>query len=84
MDNTIKIRLNSSDLGLLDQTCEKLVNLVKKGSKIIGPVVLPNAKKDQTVYKRMIEIINPSPSAIESLINMKMSLGVNIDLKQFA
>ena len=81
----IKIRLKAFDFRLLDQTCEKIVNIAQTGSKIIGPLVLPNLKQNQnTIYKRMIEIINPSVVVIEKLMQMKMSIGIDIELKQFS
>jgi small subunit ribosomal protein S10 len=36
---------------------------------------------EMRVHKRLIDIINPSPKVIESLTNMSLPSGVNIDVK---
>jgi len=83
--NRIKIRLKSVDFRLLDQTCEKITTITKIGAKTIGPIIMPNASREgNTVYRRMIEIIQPIPSVVENLIQMKMSIGIDVELKQFS
>lgn len=45
--------------------------------------VYKNAREqfEMRIHKRLIDIINPSPKVIESLTNLSLPSGVNIDVK---
>ena len=47
--------------------------------------VYKNAREqfEMRIHKRLIDIINPTPKVIESLTNLSLPSGVNIDVKMF-
>lgn len=47
--------------------------------------VYKNAREqfEMRIHKRLIDILNPSPKVIESLTNLSLPSGVNIDVKMF-
>ncbi|KKT44749.1 MAG: 30S ribosomal protein S10 [Parcubacteria group bacterium GW2011_GWA2_44_15] len=56
---------------------------IKKYTVNRSAFVYKNAREqfEMRVHKRLIDIINPSPKIIESLTNMSLPSGVNIDVK---
>ncbi len=48
-----------------------------------APFVYKNAREqfEMRIHKRLIDIVNPSPKVIESLTNLSLPSGVNIDVK---
>jgi small subunit ribosomal protein S10 len=56
---------------------------IKKYTVNRSPFVYKNAREqfEMRVHKRVIDIINPSPKIMESLTNLSLPSGVNIDVK---
>lgn len=56
---------------------------IKKYTVNRASFVYKNAREqfEMRVHKRLIDIINPSPKVIESLSNLSLPSGVNIDVK---
>ena len=56
---------------------------IKKYTVNRSSFVYKNAREqfEMRVHKRLIDIINPSPKIIESLTNLSLPSGVNIDVK---
>lgn len=56
---------------------------IKKYTVNRSSFVYKNAREqfEMRVHKRLIDILNPTPKIIESLTNMSLPSGVNIDVK---
>lgn len=56
---------------------------IKKYTVNRSPFVYKNAREqfEMRVHKRVIDVINPSPKVMESLTNLSLPSGVNIDVK---
>lgn len=56
---------------------------IKKYTVNRAAFIYKNAREqfEMRVHKRLIDIINPSPAIIESLTNMSLPSGVDIDVK---
>lgn len=56
---------------------------IKKYTVIRGAFVHKNAREqfEMRVHRRVIDIMNPSPKIVESLTNLNLPSGVNIDVK---
>jgi small subunit ribosomal protein S10 len=56
---------------------------IKKYTVNRSPFVYKNAREqfEMRVHKRLIDIINPSPKIMESLTNLSLPSGVNIEVK---
>ncbi len=56
---------------------------IKKYTVNRSTFVHKNAREqfEMRVHKRLIDILNPSPKIIESLTNLNLPSGVNIDVK---
>jgi len=56
---------------------------IKKYTVNRASFVYKNAREqfEMRVHKRLIDIINPSPKVIESLTNLSLPSGVNVDVK---
>jgi small subunit ribosomal protein S10 len=56
---------------------------IKKYTVNRAAFVYKNAREqfEMRIHKRLIDIINPTPKIIESLTNMSLPSGVNIDVK---
>jgi small subunit ribosomal protein S10 len=56
---------------------------IKKYTVNRAAFVYKNAREqfEMRVHKRLIDILNPSPKIIESLTNLSLPSGVNIDVK---
>jgi small subunit ribosomal protein S10 len=56
---------------------------IKKYTVNRAAFVYKNAREqfEMRVHKRLIDILNPTPKIIESLTNMSLPSGVNIDVK---
>ncbi len=57
---------------------------IKKYTVNRSSFVHKNAREqfEMRIHKRLIDIINPGPKIIESLTNLNLPSGVNIDVKQ--
>ena len=75
----IRIRLKSYDHAVIDSSAKKIVETVTSaGATVVGPVPLPTEKH---VYKRLIDIIDPTPAAVDSLMRLELPADVNIEIK---
>jgi small subunit ribosomal protein S10 len=56
---------------------------IKKWTVNRSPFVYKNAREqfEMRVHRRVIDIINPSPKIMDSLTNLSLPSGVNIDVK---
>ena len=56
---------------------------IKKYTVNRAAFVYKNAREqfEMRIHKRLIDIVNPSPKVIESLTNLSLPSGVNIDVK---
>jgi small subunit ribosomal protein S10 len=56
---------------------------IKKYTVNRSPFIYKNAREqfEMRVHKRLIDILNPTPKIIESLTNISLPSGVNIDVK---
>jgi small subunit ribosomal protein S10 len=56
---------------------------IKKYTVNRAPFVYKNAREqfEMRVHKRLIDILNPTPKIVESLTNLSLPSGVNIDVK---
>lgn len=56
---------------------------IKKYTVNRSPFVYKNAREqfEMRIHKRVIDVINPSPKVMESLTNLSLPSGVNIDVK---
>lgn len=56
---------------------------IKKYTVIRGAFVHKNSREqfEMRVHRRVIDIMNPSPKIVESLTNLNLPSGVNIDVK---
>lgn len=56
---------------------------IKKYTVNRAPFIYKNAREqfEMRIHKRLVDIVNPTPKIIESLTNMSLPSGVNIDVK---
>lgn len=56
---------------------------IKKYTVNRAPFVYKNAREqfEMRVHRRLIDVVNPSPKVMESLTNLSLPSGVNIDVK---
>ena len=92
----IRIRLKSYEHGILDESAAKIVATAERtGAQISGPTertlftVLrsPHKNKDSReqfeirTHKRLIDILNPTPKTVDSLMKLDLPSGVDIEIK---
>ena len=93
----IRIRLKSYEHGILDESAAKIVATAERtGAQISGPVPLPTEStvlrsphnnKDSReqfeirTHKRLIDILNPTPKTVDSLMKLDLPSGVDIEIK---
>ncbi|MCC7004343.1 30S ribosomal protein S10 [Candidatus Nomurabacteria bacterium] len=72
------LRYDAEILGPIPLPTEKKIYTVNRSA-----FVYKNAREqfEMRVHKRLIDILNPSPKIIESLTNLSLPSGVNIDVK---
>ena len=91
----IRIRLKSYDHEVIDQSAKKIVETVTNaGATVVGPVPLPTEKNVFVVirsphkykdsreqFERLIDIVDPTPKAVDSLMHIDLPADVNIEIK---
>ena len=82
----IRIRLKAYEHRILDQSADKIVETAKRtGATISGPIPLPTERTLYTVirstHKRLIDIVNPTPKTVDSLMKLDLPSGVDIEIK---
>ena len=83
----IRIKLKAYDHQLIDQSAKKIVETAERtGAKVAGPIPLPTRKEVITilraVHKRLIDILEPTPKTIDTLLKLSLPTGVDIEIKQ--
>ena len=97
VNEKVRIRLKSYEHTLVDAAAAKIVEIAKRGgAEVSGPIPLPTKKEIITIlravhkYKDSREqfeqrthtrLIEPSKALIDSLVNVELPAGVEIDLK---
>ena len=91
----IRIRLKAYEHRVLDESADKIVNTAKRtGAQVSGPIPLPTErirsphkfKKsreqfEMRTHKRLIDIIDPTPKTVDSLMKLDLPSGVDIEIK---
>lgn len=91
----IRIRLKAYEHRVLDESADKIVNTAKRtGAQVSGPIPLPTERTLYTVkfkksreqfemrtHKRLIDIIDPTPKTVDSLMKLDLPSGVDIEIK---
>ncbi len=72
------LRYDAEVVGPIPRPVEKTIYTVNRAA-----FVYKNAREqfEMRIHKRLIDIVNPSPKVIESLTNLSLPSGVNIDVK---
>jgi len=86
MENSqkIRIRLKAYDHQILDQSAKKIVETAKKIITILRAVHKYKDSREQfeqRTHKRLIDITNPTPKTIDSLMKLNLPAGVDIEIK---
>jgi small subunit ribosomal protein S10 len=85
MNQKIRIRLKAYDHEIIDQSARKIVDTVTRtGARVAGPVPLPTEKSVYCVirsHKRLIDILDPTPKTVDSLMRLDLPAGVDIEIK---
>ena len=90
----IRIRLKGYDHEVIDQSAKLIVDTAQKtGARVSGPIPLPTERnlytvirsphkdKDSRDHKRLIDILDPSASTVDSLMRLDLPAGVDIEIK---
>ena len=91
----IRIRLKSYDHKLLDYSAVKIVDTAKKAGpiplptekKVVTILRAVHKYKDSReqfeirTHKRLIDIANPTPKTVDSLMKLDLPAGVDIEIK---
>ena len=89
----IRIRLKGYDHEIVDQSSKLIVDTAQKtGARVSGPIPLPterNLYKDKDsreqfemrTHKRLIDILDPTSSTVDSLMRLDLPAGVDIEIK---
>jgi len=85
----IRIRLKAYDHEVIDSSARKIVDTVTRtGARVAGPVPLPTEKNvysrehfEMRTHKRLIDIIDPTPKTVDSLMRLDLPAGVYIEIK---
>ena len=90
----IRIRLKGYDHEIVDQSTKLIVDTAQKtGAKVSGPIPLPTERKgphvdkdsreqfEMRTHKRLIDILEPTPNTVDSLMRLDLPAGVDIEIK---
>ena len=76
--NKIRIKLKAYDHKMLDASAERIVQAAKKtGAKVVGP----REQFEIRTHKRLIDIVNPNPTTVDTLTRLDLPSGVDIEIK---
>ena len=93
---SIRVRLKGYDHKVLDQAVSKIVEAaVKTGAQVVGPIPLPTEKQIFTILRspftdkdsreqfeqRLIDIKNPTKQTIDTLKNLELPAGIDVEIK---
>ena len=89
----IRIRLKAYDHEVIDSSAKKIVEtVIRTGAQVAGPVPLPTEKNvycvihsrehfEMRTHKRLIDILDPTPKTVDSLMRLDLPAGVDIEIK---
>ena len=92
----IRIRLKGYDHEIVDQSTRLIVDTAQKtGAKVSGPIPLPTERNLYCVIRgphvnkdsreqfemRLIDILEPTPNTVDSLMRLDLPAGVDIEIK---
>ena len=85
----IRIRLKGYDHEIVDQSTKLIVDTAQKtGAKVSGPIPLPTERHlycveqfEMRTHKRLIDILEPTPNTVDSLMRLDLPAGVDIEIK---
>ena len=90
----IRIRLKGYDHEIVDQSTKLIVDTAQKtGAKVSGPIPLPTERNmycvdkdsreqfEMRTHKRLIDILEPTPNTVDSLMRLDLPAGVDIEIK---
>jgi len=83
----IRIKIMAYDHKIIDQSARMILDTATRtGAKTSGPIPLPtNIKKytvlNSTFVHKNIHILDPTPKTIDSLMNLSLPAGVDIEIK---
>ena len=84
----IRIRLKSYDHEVIDSSARKIVDVVTRaGATVFCVIRSPHKYKDSRehfemrTHKRLIDIVDPTPKAVDSLMRLDLPADVNIEIK---
>ena len=85
----IRIRLKAFDHRVLDQAAGDIADTARRtGALIRGPIPLPTHidKKSREqfetrTYKRMLDIVQPTPQTVDALMKLDLAAGVDVEIK---
>ena len=67
----IRIRLKAYEHRILDQSADKIVETAKDSRE----------QFEMRTHKRLIDIVNPTPKTVDSLMKLDLPSGVDIEIK---
>ena len=72
----IRIKLKAYDNYVVDESARKIAEtVIKTQAKVKGPIPLP------TQIHRLIDIIEPTPKTVDSLMRLDLPAGVEVEIK---
>ena len=79
----IRIRLKSYDHEVIDQSAKKIVETVTNAGVIRSPHKYKDSREhfEMRTHKRLIDIVDPTPKAVDSLMHIDLPADVNIEIK---
>jgi small subunit ribosomal protein S10 len=90
----IRIRLKAFDHRVLDQATGDIADTARRtGALIRGPIPLPTRIEKFTVnrspheqfevrtYKRLLDIVQPTPQTVDALMKLDLAAGVDVEIK---
>jgi small subunit ribosomal protein S10 len=84
----IRIRLKAYDHEVIDSSARKIVDTVTPTEKNVYCVIRsPHKYKDSRehfemrTHKRLIDILDPTPKTVDSLMRLDLPAGVDIEIK---
>ncbi len=81
----IRIRLKAFDHRILDQAASEIANTAKRtGASVRGPIPMPTLECEQfemRTFKRLLDIVEPTPQTVDALMKLDLAAGVDVEIK---
>jgi small subunit ribosomal protein S10 len=96
MDSNIRIRLKAFDHRVLDQATGDIADTARRTGALIplptriekftvnrGPHIDKKSREQFEVrtYKRMLDIVQPTPQTVDALMKLDLAAGVDVEIK---